>query len=102
VGQSGLEEAFEERLRGRPGGELIAGGRRVLARTRPRPAPAVRTTISPRIQEAAVVGLGGRLGGVAVLRPSDGSVLALAGIAVSAPQPPGSTFKIITTTAALE
>ena len=35
VGQSGLEEVFEERLRGRPGGELIAGNR-VLARARPR------------------------------------------------------------------
>ncbi len=102
VGQSGLEEAFEERLRGRPGGELIAGGRRVLARTRPRPAPAVRTTISPRIQEAAVIGLAGRLGGIAALDPRNGEILALAGIAFSAPQPPGSTFKIVTTTAALE
>jgi peptidoglycan glycosyltransferase len=39
---------------------------------------------------------------VAVVRPRDGAVLALAGLAVSAPQPPGSTFKIITTSAALE
>ena len=36
VGQSGLEEAFEDRLRGRPGGELRAG-RRALARAQPRP-----------------------------------------------------------------
>ena len=41
-------------------------------------------------------------GGVAVLDARNGSVLALAGLAFSAPQPPGSTFKIITTTAALE
>jgi penicillin-binding protein A len=102
VGQSGLEEAFEERLRGRPGGELIAGGRRVLARTRPRAGTSVRTTIDPRIQEAAVVGLAGRFGGVAALDPRNGEILALAGIAFSAPQPPGSTFKIVTTTAALE
>jgi len=39
---------------------------------------------------------------VAVIRPRDGAVQALAGLAVSAPQPPGSTFKIITTAAALE
>jgi cell division protein FtsI/penicillin-binding protein 2 len=39
---------------------------------------------------------------VAVLRPRDGSVLALAGLAVSAPQPPGSTFKIVTLSAALQ
>ena len=30
------------------------------------------------------------------MRPRDGEVLALAGIAYSAPQPPGSTFKIVT------
>ncbi|HLM09108.1 MAG TPA: penicillin-binding transpeptidase domain-containing protein [Thermoleophilaceae bacterium] len=102
VGQSGLEEAFEERLRGRPGGELIAGGRRVLARARPRRARDVHTTIAPRLQDAAVLGLAGRFGGVAALDPRNGEVLALAGIAFSAPQPPGSTFKIVTTTAALE
>jgi penicillin-binding protein A len=101
VGQSGLEQAFEDRLAGRPGGELLAG-RRPLARARPREAPAVRTTIDPRIQEAAVIALAGRFGGVAALDPLDGDILALAGIAFSAPQPPGSTFKIVTTTAALE
>ncbi len=46
--------------------------------------------------------LGGQYGGVAVLDARNGSVLALAGIAFSGPQPPGSTFKLITTTAALE
>src|SRR3954452_20180062 len=45
--------------------------------------------------------LGGKLGGVAVVRPKDGAVQALAGLAVSAPQPPGSTFKIVTLSAAL-
>jgi penicillin-binding protein A len=101
VGQSGLEEAFDERLAGKPGGELFAG-RRGLARARPRAAPPVRTTIDPRLQEAAVVALAGRFGGIAALDPRDGDILALAGIAFSAPQPPGSTFKIVTTTAALE
>jgi penicillin-binding protein A len=101
VGQSGLEEVFETRLRGRPGGELIAGNR-VLARSRPRRARDVETTIDTRLQEAAVIGLAGRLGGVAALDPRTGEVRALAGIAFSAPQPPGSTFKIVTTTAALE
>jgi peptidoglycan glycosyltransferase len=101
VGQSGLEEAFEQQLRGRPGGELVAGNR-VLARAKPRPAKAIRTTIHTRLQEAAVVGLAGRLGGVAALDPRNGEIRALAGIAFSAPQPPGSTFKIVTTAAALE
>jgi penicillin-binding protein A len=101
VGQTGLEKAFEDRLAGRPGGELLAG-RRVLARTRPRKARPVRTTIDTRIQEAAVAGLAGRFGGIAALDPTTGEIRALAGIAFSAPQPPGSTFKIVTTTAALE
>ena len=101
VGQSGLEKAFEDRLAGRPGGELLAG-RRVLARARPRKAPPVRTTIDTRIQEAAVAGLAGRFGGIAALDATTGEIRALAGIAFSAPQPPGSTFKILTTTAALE
>src|SRR6185312_14068209 len=56
----------------------------------------VRTTISPDIQRAAVTALAGRYGGIAVVRPRNGEVLALAGIAQSAPQPPGSTFKIVT------
>jgi peptidoglycan glycosyltransferase len=101
VGQSGLEEAFEDRLAGQPGGELFAG-QRVLARARPRKAEPVRTSIDTRIQEAAIVGLAGRFGGIAALDPTNGEILALAGIAFSAPQPPGSTFKLVTTTAALE
>ena len=62
----------------------------------------MKTTIDPDLQVAAVSGLAGRAGGVAVLDARSGDVRALAGQAFSAPQPPGSTFKTITTTAALE
>ena len=62
----------------------------------------VHTTLRPGLMRAANAALGSKVGGVAVIRPRDGAVLALAGLAVSAPQPPGSTFKIITTAAALE
>jgi cell division protein FtsI/penicillin-binding protein 2 len=62
----------------------------------------VSTTIDSRLQEAAVTALAGRFGGVAALDPRNGEIRALAGIAFSAPQPPGSTFKIVTTAAALE
>jgi cell division protein FtsI/penicillin-binding protein 2 len=62
----------------------------------------VRTTISPKITEAAISALGGQSGGIAVLQPGTGEVLGLAGTAYSANGPPGSTFKIMTTTAALE
>ena len=61
----------------------------------------MKTTIDPDLQQAAVTGLAGRAGGVAVLDARSGDVRALAGQAFSAPQPPGSTFKTITTTAAL-
>jgi penicillin-binding protein A len=101
AGQNGLEHAFEDRLAGRPGGRLFAG-ERVLARARPRQAPPVRTTIDTRLQEAAVTALAGRFGGIAALDPRNGEIRALAGLAFSAPQPPGSTFKIVTTAAALE
>ena len=53
------------------------------------------------MQQAAIA-LGQQLGGVAVIRPRDGAVQALVGLAVAAPQPPGSTFKIITLSAALQ
>jgi cell division protein FtsI/penicillin-binding protein 2 len=95
VGLNGLERAFDERLAGTPGGTLKAGAR-VIASSDPKPGSPVRTTIDPKIQEAAVTALAGRFGGIAVMRPDDGEVLALAGVAYSAPQPPGSTFKIIT------
>jgi len=101
VGKSGLERVFERQVAGQPGGVLLAGDR-ALARSEPRPAPAIRSTIDTRLQETAVTALAGRLGGVAALDPRTGAVRALAGIAFSAPQPPGSTFKIVTTTAALE
>jgi peptidoglycan glycosyltransferase len=101
VGITGLERAFDERLAGTPGGEL-RGGVRLLAERAPRKAPAVRTTIAPKIQEAAVAALAGRLGGVVAIRPKTGEILAAAGIGFSGLQPPGSTFKIITATSALE
>jgi penicillin-binding protein A len=101
VGVSGLERVFEDRLAGQPGGELLAGSR-VLARSTPRPGKPVKTTIDTSVQEAADVALAGRLGGVAALDPRSGEILALTGVAFSAPQPPGSTFKIVTAAAALE
>ncbi len=107
VGVSGLERAFNSLLAGKPGGELIAtaakgGGDRVLAAGDPKPGQRLKTTIDPDLQRSAVAGLAGRSGGVVALDARSGAVRALAGSAFSAPQPPGSTFKVVTTTAALQ
>jgi cell division protein FtsI/penicillin-binding protein 2 len=101
VGSDGIERIAEERAAGTPGGILLAG-RRELARARPRPARPVRTTIDPATQAAAVTALAGRFGGIVALDARRAEVRALAGVAFSAPQPPGSTFKIVTASAALE
>ena len=46
--------------------------------------------------------MAGRYAGIAAMDPRTGGLLALAGVAFSALQPPGSTMKIITATGALE
>ena len=101
VGLDGLERIFQSRLAGRPGGRLMAG-HRVLANAAPRAAGPVTTTISPPLEAETVAAMGGQYSGIAVMNPRTGALLALAGIAFSAPQPPGSTMKIITATAALQ
>jgi peptidoglycan glycosyltransferase len=115
TGVSGLERAFNARLSGQPSGQLLAvkdgtplpdvpagTAGRVLATAHGTPGQPVRTTIDPHLQSTTVAALGGQSGGVVVLNARNGKVLALAGSAYSSPQPPGSTFKVITTTAALE
>ena len=97
---TGLERLYDARLAGTPGAQLRFGDR-VVATVKRHRGHSVHATIRPGLQRAAAAALGGKLGGVAVVRPRDGSVLALAGLAVSAPQPPGSTFKIITLSGAL-
>jgi penicillin-binding protein A len=101
VGLSGLESALDRRLRGTPGGDLLAGGR-MLASTLARSAPPLRTTVSPAIQQSAVTALGGQLGGIVAMKPGSGELLAVAGIGLNGLQPPGSTFKILTLTGVLE
>ncbi|MBB4662551.1 penicillin-binding transpeptidase domain-containing protein [Conexibacter arvalis] len=101
IGVSGLERVFQQQLAGTPGGRLLAGTR-VLARSEPRAGAPVKTTISPAIERVAIAQLGGRYGGIAAIEPRSGEILALAGVAYSGLQPPGSTFKIITLVGALE
>ena len=98
---TGLQRIHNQRLAGHPARRLLFGDR-VVATTPAVHGRSLRTTIRPRLMARAAGALGDKLGGVAVIRPRDGAVLALAGLAVSAPQPPGSTFKIITLSAALQ
>ena len=98
---TGLERIYDSRLSGRASQRLLFGTR-VIASSPAVPARSLPTTISPGLMAQAAAALGQQLGGVAVIRPRDGAVEALVGLAVSAPQPPGSTFKIITVSAALE
>ena len=98
---SGLQALYDERVGGRPGAELRFG-RRVARRVEVQRGRTLRTTLSPRLQRVATTALGDRLGAVAIMRPRTGDILALSGIAVSGPQPPGSTFKIITLAGALQ
>jgi penicillin-binding protein A len=115
TGINGLELAFNSELAGRPGGELLAVAEgttlpdvpkraegRVLATAQQQPGEPLQTTIDPNLQKTTVDALGGQSGGIAVLDARTGEVRALAGSAYSAPQPPGSTFKVVTTTAGLE
>jgi hypothetical protein len=100
VGVSGLQRIFETQLAGTPGGQLYAGTR-LLATAAPRPGVAVRTSLSPSLQSLAVANIGGQEGGLVVMRPDTGEILAVAGTPFSELQPPGSTFKLVTLTGVL-
>lgn len=110
VGTGGLELGFNGRLAGKPGGTLYAvpaGSEagtegRVLGEGSPRAAKPLKTTIDPEVQAAAVTALAGYIGGVAAVDVRTGELKGVAGSAWSLLQPPGSTMKIVTATAALE
>lgn len=114
IGLSGMQAAFDDELGGTASGDIqLVDEDRVLQTVghidgRP-PAP-VRTSIDVRVQSAAEAVLGGLMQPAALvaIKPSTGEVLA----AVSNPvpgfnrsfdgrYPPGSTFKVVTSTALL-
>jgi cell division protein FtsI/penicillin-binding protein 2 len=101
VGLDGLERIFQPQLAGLPGGDLLAG-HRVLAHRPPSPGHDVTTTIDPTIEQAVITAIAGRYAGMVAMDPRTGAVLGVAGVGFSALQPPGSTMKIITSTAALQ
>jgi cell division protein FtsI/penicillin-binding protein 2 len=114
VGQEGIEQAYERRLAGTPQtriGVLNAAGTTTatLATFPGQPGHAVQTSIDPRVQRAAEAALAGVRHNAALvaLRASTGQVLAAVSEPVSGgydralqgEYPPGSTFKVLTSTA---
>jgi cell division protein FtsI/penicillin-binding protein 2 len=115
IGQSGLQAGQERALAGSPGATLTldnsAGAPvRTLLTVAPRPGAPLRTTIDPTVQRAAEQALAGqtRVAALAAVDARTGTVLAAVSVnagydaAVDGEFPPGSTFKILTSTALLE
>jgi penicillin-binding protein A len=106
-GQGGLEESLDDALGGLPRVRLVAappapgGPGRILARKHGRKPKDVVTTIDPDLQAASALALGSHYGGIVVLDPRTGAVRADAGLGMDVLQPPGSSFKTVTASAAL-
>jgi cell division protein FtsI/penicillin-binding protein 2 len=113
VGQTGLEQAYERQLAGQPGATVTvdnSSGARVatLATLRSHPGTPVTTTIDPVTQHAAEAALAGEQKSAALVavNADTGNVLAAVSVnsggfdqAIDGGFPPGSTFKVITSTA---
>jgi hypothetical protein len=113
VGQTGLEQADERQLAGAPGATVAvvsARGAQVatLATLAPQPGSPVTTTIDPSVQRAAEAALAGERKSAALVAvsASTGAVLAAVSVnsggfdqAIDGGFPPGSTFKVVTSTA---
>ena len=114
-GVSGLEGAYERRLAGRPSGavRIVGRGGRVATTVRhfrglqPR---SLRATLDPALQRRAQAALSavGEPAAMVVLDPRSATVRAVANAPVAGfdralfgRYPPGSTFKVVTTTALL-
>jgi cell division protein FtsI/penicillin-binding protein 2 len=115
VGQWGLQQRFDARLRGTPAADVVVREQGVematLQRGRPRDGRPLRTTLDRNVQAAAERALGDEPRKVALVavQPATGDVLAVANRpvddtfdrALAGRYPPGSTFKVATTLALL-
>ncbi len=121
VGQTGLEGAYQRQLAGEPGATVTAvnpadGGPgpqvQTVASLAPKPGTPLQTSIDPRIQAAAEAALAGqkKQAALVAVNAATGQVLASASVPASSgfniafdgAYPPGSSFKIITSTALIE
>ena len=113
VGQTGLEQADERQLAGQPGAtvEVVNANKTKVATVTtlaPHPGTPVTTTIDPATQHAAEAALAGEKKSAALVavNATTGGVLAAVSVnsggfdqAIDGHFPPGSTFKVITSTA---
>jgi cell division protein FtsI/penicillin-binding protein 2 len=113
VGQTGLEQADERQLAGQPGATVTvvskSGTQVATVATLPdHPGAPVTTTIDPATQHAAEAALAGenKSAALVAVNASTGDVLAAVSVnsggadyAIDGGFPPGSTFKVITSTA---
>src|SRR5919202_1656152 len=82
VGQMGVEEAFEDKLRGEWGGQQVevdGSGRvlRVIGQKQAKAGKDVHLTLDLDVQKAAEAALGDRKGAIIALNPNTGAVLAM-------------------------
>ena len=82
VGQMGVEQAFEDKLRGEWGGQQVevdGAGQvlRVLGHKKAKAGKDVQLTLDLKVQKAAEAALGDRKGAVVALDPRNGAVLAM-------------------------
>ncbi len=114
VGQSGLEYVYEKQLAGQPGATITtvdANGTAVttVATIDPRAGTPVQTSIDPQVQEAAEQALATvqKNAALVAVNAATGQLLAVVSnssssgfdLALDGAYPPGSSFKLLTTTA---
>lgn len=116
VGEGGLEQAYERQLAGTPGLTISVShpgerGGKLLKTFPARRGTDVRTTIDPTVEQDAVNALAGAPGNEAAfvaIQASTGEIIAVVNtsqtddLALTGAQPPGSTMKILTSTALIE
>jgi cell division protein FtsI/penicillin-binding protein 2 len=122
VGSGGLEEAFDDQLRGSPGVSVVIPGPKgtdgsttndkVLFKKDPVNGAPIKTTLDVKTQNAADAALVGvaQPAAIVAIRVTDGAVVAVANgpgatgldLALTAQVPPGSMFKTVTATNLLE
>ncbi|HEV7898421.1 MAG TPA: penicillin-binding transpeptidase domain-containing protein [Planosporangium sp.] len=118
VGLGGLQQQYDDLLGGSPGVSVVIPGtdassaQKLLFSASAKPGAAVKTTLDPKVQNAADAALAGQpnRSALVAVKVSDGSILAVANgpnggdlnLALTAQVPPGSTFKAVTALGVLE